>query len=507
MRIRGCLRAGLSIQPHMSEYRATDAWNKLVRHRICLALACILLALAAGCKPHSSPKGFPAKDEMLLTDFVAGNPSATAAYDNLFLYFVQGFESFQTPDGSMARFPGLPSKNGSTADGMEGFARTAPLWGAWVSSGRPSVVVLPGGSSVDLNETFKRGILSGTNPHSSGYWGTVGDLDQRVVESSDVALSLWLFRSLAWQQFSPVEKTQVCSYLLQVNGKPIYDNNYHLFITFINVVLDKLGCPADLGLAHQHYARIKQFYRGNGWFSDSPGNVFDYYNAWGFHYQLYWLQQVDPKWDPEFITAARRQFVASYQYLVSTTGVPIWGRSVCYRMAAAAPLVYGSGDENSDVSPGVGRRALDVTWKYFISNGAVKNGNMTQGYCGADPRILDNYSGPASCLWGLRSLIVAFYKRPDSPFWSGEIGKLPIERGSYAVSVGPSGWRVVGNQGTGNVEIDLPKGESNVPIQPYNWFRRFRSAVLGRPYRPENWDAKYGRNKYESARPFCGCLK
>jgi len=50
---------------------------------------------------------------------------------------------------------------------------------------------------------------------------------------------------------------------------------------------------------------------------------------------------------------------------------------------------------------------------------------------------------PASCLWGLRSLIVAFYKRPDSPFWSGEIGKLPIERGSYAVSVGPSGWRVV----------------------------------------------------------------
>ncbi len=133
---------------------------------------------------------------------------------------------------------------------MEGFARSAPLWGAWVSSGRPSVVTLPGGSSVDLKDTFKRGVLSGTNPNSAGYWGTIADHDQRIVESSDVALGLWLFRDTVWQQFSPSEKTQVCSWLLQVNGKQIYDNNYHLFITFINVALDKLGCPTDLGLAH-----------------------------------------------------------------------------------------------------------------------------------------------------------------------------------------------------------------------------------------------------------------
>jgi len=479
----------------------------LVRNRSCLALAFLVLAIATGCKPHPSSSAFPAKDEMLLADFVAGKPSSTEAYGNLFLYFVQGFESFQAPDGSMARFPGLPSSNGSTADGMEGFARMAPLWGAWVSSGRPAVVTLPGGNSVDLRDKFKRGVLSGTNPHSAGYWGTIADHDQRIVESSDVALSLWLFRDFVWQQFSPSEKTQVCSWLLQVNGKQIYDNNYHLFITFINVALDKLGCPADLGLAHQHYDRMKKLYRGSGWFSDSPGNVFDYYNAWGIHYQLYWLNQVDPQWDAEFITTARRQFVTSYQYLIGVNGFPIWGRSVCYRMAAASPLVYGSGDAKGDLSPGVGRRALDVTWSYFIRNGAVKNGNITQGYCGADPRILDNYSGPASCLWGLRSLIVAFYKPPDSSFWTGKIGTLPIDRGSYEVAVGPSGWRVTGNQSTGSVEIDLPRGESSIPIAPYNWSRRFASAVLGRPYRPENWQVKYGLNKYESAHPFCDCLK
>jgi hypothetical protein len=456
---------------------------------------------------HLSADAFPARDEVLPANFTAGKPSANAAYDNLFLYFVQGFQSFKTPAGSMARFPGLPSHNGSTADGMEGFSRTMPLWGAWVSSGRPAQVTLPGGDSVDLNQTFKQGILNGTNPDSPGYWGHIRNFDQRIVEASDVALSLWLFRGSVWQQASPGEKTQICSWLFQVNGKAVYDSNWQLFITLTNVILDKLGCPADLGLARRNYARIKEFYRGDGWFSDGPGNVFDYYNAWEFHYQLFWLEQVDPHWDPEFISAARKQFLASYQYMIGPSGVPIWGRSICYRMAAAAPLVFGSGDNDGEISPGVGRRALDVTWSYFIRNGAVKNGNITQGYCGADPRILDNYSGPASCLWGLRSLVVAFYKPADSSFWTGNAGALPVERGSFDVSVRATGFRIIGTQSTGNLEVDFPGGDSSEPLKPNDWIRELATAVLRRPYRPENWATKYRLKKYESNPPFCGCLK
>ena len=263
-----------------------------------------------------------------------------------------------------------------------------------------------------------------------------------------------------WNQFSPSQKSQVCSFLLQVNGSRIYDNNYHVFIAFINVTLDKLGCPADLALAHRHYESVKKLYRGNRWFSDSPGQRLRLLQPGVFIYRFTWLNQVDPQWDPEFITTARRQFVASYQYLVSPYGVPLWGRSVCYRMAAAAPMVFGSGDGEGDIDPGVGRRALDLTWSYFIRNGAVRNGNITQGYCGADPRILDNYSGPASCLWGLRSLIVAFYKPQDSTFWQGKIGQLPVERGSYEVLVAPPKWHVTGNQSTGNVAIDNPMGST-----------------------------------------------
>ena len=176
-------------------------------------------------------------------------------------------------------------------------------------------------------------------------------------------------------------------------------------------------------------------------------------------------------------------------------------------MAAAAPLVFGSGGSAGDVNPGVGRRALDVTWTYFIDNGALRNGNITQGYCGADPRVVDNYTGAASCLWGLRSLIVAFYKAPDSPFWRGPADKLPVETGDFAISIPATGWHAIGTRASGEVDILMPSGTSNNVLQPYGWWRKLASAVLWRPFRPDNNVAKYRSAKYESTPAFCGCLK
>jgi hypothetical protein len=477
-----------------------------MRDRSLLAIAWCLLLVLVACDVRPHLNSFPLGGEALLADFRSDRPPTIGAYDDLFFYFVLGFESFRSSTGSMSVFPGLPSRHGATADGMEGFARLAPMWGAWRASGRPNVITLPGPQTVDIDNTFKQGILSGTNPTSPGYWGNIANFDQRVVEASDIALSLWLFRDSVWRRFSPAEKKQVSDWLYQVNGKRIPDNNWHLFITFVNVVLDKLGCPSDRTLARQHYQRTKQFYRGDGWFSDGPDNTFDYYNAWGIHYQLYWLQQVAPDWDTDFISIARRQFVASYQYLVSVTGVPMLGRSVCYRTAAVAPLVFGS-ENDQGVTPGVGRRALDVTWNYFIRNGALRNGNITQGYCGPDARILDNYSGPASCLWGLRSLIVAFYKPPDSPFWRDAVGALPVETKDFAFTIAPIQWHVIGTRSSGAVEIDIPSNNNHyIALEPYGWWRQLATAFLWRPFRPDNTEAKYRSTKYESSHPFCGCL-
>lgn len=460
---------------------------------------------------HSTPiTHFPEQAEVLLADFQSEDLLTEGAYENLFLYFVQGFQSHRSPGGASAAFPGWRSRNGEVADGMEGFSRMAPLWGAWVISGRPSTVRLLDGQLVDLNRLFQRGLLAGTNPANPEYWGNIGDFDQRVCEASDIALSVWLFRDSVWKKLSAEEQRQVVNWLQQVNGKQIADNNWHLFITFVNAVLHSLGHASDAQLARENYERFKQFYRGDGWFSDGPGRKFDYYNAWGIHYQLFWLQQVDPTWDSEFLNSARRQFVSAYAYLLTPNGLPILGRSICYRMAAATPLILAQGADTG-VDPGEARRALDVTWTYFIRHGSVRKGNVTQGYCDADERLVDNYSGPASCLWALRSLVVALFQPADSSFWTVPVRKLPVEVSDFSFVIDATGWTIRGERASGIVEIDMPELTSkplrvgDPVLQDVSILDRMKSTITGKPHRPPNYAAKYERRKYLSNPAFCGC--
>jgi hypothetical protein len=451
---------------------------------------------------------FPTGGETALSDFHNGGTLNSNSYRMLFAYFIRGFETYHSPGGATALYPGMPSRNGESSDALEGFSRIMSLVAAWVHSGRPSKISAASGDLVDLPTLFQRGLVSGTDPQSAEYWGDIHDLNQRIVEASDVALALWLLRDWVWPKMSASEKSNVIAWLRQVEGKRVPDNNWHLFHVFIDAVLRSFGVATDRATAIKHYVRFKEFYRGDGWFSDGPGEIFDYYNAWSIHYQLYWLQQVDPNWDSAFISETRRQFLEGYRYLIGPAGFPVMGRSICYRMAAPVPLIFGSRTDPKQIPPGEGRRALNATWSYFIQRGAVKGGNVTQGYCGTDPRVIDNYSGPASCLWALRSLVVAFAIPETAEFWTGAPGLLPVEKGDFEVRIGPPHWTVTGHRRTGAIQLQkpgLPKSEV-AGLSDYNIIRQAASAILWRPFRPENHRPKYELDLYDSSQPFCGCL-
>lgn len=437
--------------------------------------------------------------------FEPGTAPDAVAYANLFRYFLEGFERHRSRSGARAHYPGLPSGHGRAIDGLEGFSRSAPLWGAWVRSGRPRAVTLSNGRAVDLADTFRRGLLAGTDPASRDYWGAIRDRDQRIVEAADIALALWLFRDTVWEELPVPERERVVSWLRQVHGKDVWDNNWHLLPVLVDAVLGALGRGGDEAGARAHYERFKTFHRGDGWFSDGPGDVFDYYVAWGIHYPLAWLRRIDPSWDPDFLAGASADFLGGYRHLMGPSGFPILGRSVCYRMAAPAPLVLGQETDPSIVSPGEARRALDAVWSHFISRGALRGGNVTQGYHGDDPRVLDNYSGPASGLWSARSLVAAFSFPEDSPFWRSAAGELPVERGSYRLDLAAPGWRVTGVRETGAIAIEVLRNpeKPDEPLEEYGPRKRLAGWLLGRASRPENRKAKYGRRFYRSDRPFC----
>jgi hypothetical protein len=426
-------------------------------------------------------------------------------YSTLFSYFVSGFLHYSTPGFARAYYPGAPSSNGAAIDGLEGFTRLLPLLSSWIASGRDPVAPTFDGHRINLPDVVRAGLVHGTDPASQEYWGHIHDYDQRIVEAADVALSLWLLQDTVWPQFAPSERDNIARWLSQVNGRDDYANNHLLFPIVVNQVLRSLGFSYDPALIEAHYARVKSFYGGSGWFSDGSGGVFDYYNAWGFHYALFWLGLMEPGFDPAFLDRSLAEFVASYRYLFSTDGFPFLGRSISYRMAAPAPLVAGALKGIETVSPGMARRALDCVWRHFVAKGAVSRGGVTQGYWREDLRFTDNYLGPASGLWSLRSLVLAFYCPWDSSFWTAPEEALPVEQGDYTIAVPDIGWQIVGCHETGEVKIvkmkrpDTPSRKADA----FTFLRRTLAAVSGTPLRPMNRHIKYDLAEYSSLRPFC----
>jgi hypothetical protein len=282
------------------------------------------------------------------------------------------------------------------------------------------------------------------------------------------------------------------------------DSNWHLFPVLINRVLASLGYPTDDSLPPRHYARFKSFYVGGGWFSDGPGGRFDYYNAWGKHYALFWINQVDPCFDPAFLDASLGEFVRVYKYFFSPVGVPIMGRSICYRMATPAPLVAATMRNVGGISPGLARRALNCVWAYFIARGALRRGGITQGYWGEDWRLLDNYSGPGSSLWSTRSLTVAFYHPPQTKFWTAPEDPLPIEKYDYSLPIPAIGWEIRGRKVSAEVRI-VKRGYAAPHFRPGHLALRlhdFTIRLLGLPIRRPSNFGPYERDTYSNLRPF-----
>lgn len=427
-----------------------------------------------------------------------------ARYEHLFRYFLTGFLAYRTRERSMARYPGAPSHHGHLADDLEGFSRFVPLLAAWLAGGRPRTVESLFGRPVDLTAVLGDGILAGANPASRGYWGKSGDHDQRIVEAADVALALWLARDSVWAAFSVTERERAVAWLNAAAAGAVHNNNWHLFPILTSAVVKRFGYGTNFAMALRHYRRFKTFHRGDGWFGDGPIGPCDYYNAWCMHYALFWLNQMCSVVDRDFPSMALRAFVAGYRHLITPDGVPIMGRSLCYRMAVPAPLVAASLVMPDLVPPGQARRALDVVWRHFIAAGAVEAGTVTQGYFRTDLRLLDHYSGPASCLWSLRSLVLAFYAPPGHLFWTAPEQPLPIECGDFDIAIPSIGWRVAGESATGEVRI-LPgagNGTGGAALEPYGWRELLRDFRAGKPARPGNIALKYGLGCYGSRRPF-----
>lgn len=442
-------------------------------------------------------------DAALVRDFLDSGIEAEQRYETLFCYFVDGFLAAATPDFERAQYRGRGSRHGYRVAGVEGFARTAPLFAAWIAGGRSPVISgLPSGRGVDLAQMLASGLTAGADPAHPAYWSDPYDWAQVLVEASDIAITLWIGRDTIWPMLDARTQSNLLTWLRRAAASDRPVNNWLLFGATCEAVVAALEGRTVTALPD--YERFKPHYLAHGWFSDSATHrVVDYYNVWGITYQLAFLHLMHPDYDAEFMRSAVLASADLTAHLISPQGIPIMGRSVCYRTAASAPLSVAALLDPSPQRLGLSRRANDCVWRYFLAHGAARDGTLTQGYFGDDPRLLDSYSGPGSSHWGLRSVIPTLLHPPGSAYWTAPEQPLPVEVGDYRLDLPELGWVIEGEKTSGDIRIVIPENRGNRPaLRPYSWKHRMRELLRERAQRPDNHAAAYDAEVYSALDPY-----
>lgn len=411
-------------------------------------------------------------------------------------YFIRSFLHYSDFDFSRAYFNGYPSEQGVNSDSIEGAARSYPLLAAYIYNNKNETTKF----YQKIKQSLSTAFLSATNKTHKGYWGDLKDYQQTICETADFALALWLSKNNIWINYSTQEKTQIINWLKQINKVKTVDNNWHLFIILTQIIIQDL--TGEVCLDQDRYTRIKEFYVGEGWFRDGAKGNFDYYNSWGFHYALFWIDQISPDFDRNFIHQASELFSEKFKYLFSPCGFSFFGRSIIYRFAAPTGLICNMIQKGQ--ADGQVKRIISTLLHFLIQKNSIKNGNFTQGLFDTDRRLLDSYSGSASALWSLRPFILLLYGAEKINFWSTPEKLLPIEINDFELDITPINLHIIGYKTTQEViaifkQNDYPYAKfTQAALLPQNIKEIFLECLFGCSFRPKNNLLRKGVTCYSS---------
>lgn len=415
-----------------------------------------------------------------------------AHWEHILARMTYGYARIAERSGSPARvlYPddrrGLPD----SVDAIESFARIASTWGSWLRNPANPATLNFQDHEINVETLLRQGLLDGTNSSNpSTYWGDIGHLDQRIVESADIAVAIWMSRERVFNKMTRAEQEQIMAWLAQVDNKGTYTDNWILFTAMAQAVRHHLGFPAPIDDLDNRLMQIGEFYRGDGWYVDGPTDEFELYNAWmfGWHYLLWtWIDGDRHPDHRQQVLDRGRSFINGFLHFFGANGsYPAWGRSIVYRFAALAPFAVGHFLKIAPDDPGLLRRVSSGCIRYFYDRGLFDSDGhfVRQGYHGDFPPAGEAYISPGSPYWCCHGLFALTFDR-DDPFWTATEGPLPVERDDFELVLPAPGYVLSGRKATGQVLLLNSRSgqEHDAPRH--------------------NYTSKYGKLTYSTHLPF-----
>lgn len=413
--------------------------------------------------PHVSlpddPTHLPATDPTLspLTGWTRAHWESIA--DRL----LDGLLPYATPSLAQYRLPGPPSHSGPWSDGLEGFARSFLLAAFRIAGSEGRV-------GPALIERYAAGLAAGTDPHHAEHWPPIIDRAQPMVEAASIALALHESRPWLWDHLDDGVRQRVCAWLGGFVGADVNDSNWRLFQVITEEFLASVGAPHSRGEIDAGLARLDDWYRGGGWYTDGDGRKFDYYNAWALHlYPVLWARIAGPRADPATVTRHRarlREFLAVHQHFFGSDGAPVHqGRSLTYRFAATAPLWAGALADATPLPPGRTRRLASGALKHFAERGVPdERGLLSLGWYRPFRPVTQRYSGPASPYWASKAFL-GLLLPADHPVWTASEEPAPVDTRDVSLALPAPGWLLHSTTADGIVRL-VNHGSDRLPPPP-----------------------------------------
>ncbi|MEU6349504.1 DUF2264 domain-containing protein [Streptomyces sp. NPDC047072] len=376
---------------------------------------------------------------------------------------LDGLVPFASPGLAQYRLPGPPSHSGVWSDGLEGFARSFLLAAFRIagSGGRVGPALI---------ERYAAGLDAGTDPRHPEHWPPIADRSQPMVEAASVAVALHESRAWLWDHLDDRVRGQVVAWLGDFVGADVNDSNWRLFQVIVEEFLASVGAPHRRDEIDAGLARLDDWYRGGGWYTDGDGRKFDYYNAWALHlYPVLWARIAGPRAAPDIVARHRarlREFLDTHQYFFGSDGAPVHqGRSLTYRFATAAPLWAGALADVTPLPPGRTRRLASGTLKHFVERGAPdERGLLTLGWYRPFLPVTQRYSGPASPYWASKAFLGLLLPE-NHPVWTATEEPGPVDTADTVLALPAPGWLLHSTAADGVVRL-VNHGSDRLPPPP-----------------------------------------
>ena len=318
---------------------------------------------------------------------------------------------------------------------LEAFGRTMAGIAPWLELGADDTE--EGRLRARYIDLAQRGMANAVDPSSPDVMPFhLPDDRQPLVDAAFLAHAILRAPQTLWGDLDETTRRRLAEALKSSRATVPPYNNWLLFSAMVEAALLKMGEDADalrIGLALQ---KVREWYVGDGHFSDGVAFHWDYYNSFVIHPFLLDILRVAAEEDvpamrgggDRFAAELQRQVAISQRYgevlerLICPEGTfPPIGRSVTYRFAAFQLLsqLALQGTLPPSLSPGQVRSGLTAVIRRVMAAPSMfdADGWLRLGLYGSQPDLAESYISTGS-LYGCTLAFLPLGRPPTDAFWT-----------------------------------------------------------------------------------------